>query len=161
MKIAQSLYEKKLITYPRTESKHLPTSFAKSIEDNIKHLANIDEYREIVTSILQNKKQLNDVIHSKRYVDDKKLTDHHAITVTDVPIGRKSLTANELKIYHLISKRLLSIFMPPYVIDKTTAILESNNHYFKANGNMVIQKGYTILYESYQKNRNNLYLTCH
>lgn len=151
LKIAQSLYEKKLITYPRTESKHLPTSFAKSIEDNIKHLANIDEYREIVTSILQNKKQLNDVIHSKRYVDDKKLTDHHAITVTDVPIGRKSLTANELKIYHLISKRLLSIFMPPYVIDKTTAILESNNHYFKANGNMVIQKGYTILYESYRK----------
>lgn len=151
LKIAQSLYEKKLITYPRTESKHLPTNFAKTIEDNIKHLAIIEDYKEIVTSILQNKKQINDVIHSKKYVDDKKLTDHHAITLTDVPLGRKSLSVNELKLYHLITKRLLSIFMPPYVIDKTTVILESNNQHFKAIGNMVIQKGYTTLYESYRK----------
>jgi len=151
LKIAQSLYEKKLITYPRTESKHLPTNFVKTIEDNIKHLVNIEDYKEIVTSVLQNKKQLDDVIYSKKYVDDKKLTDHHAITLTDVPIGKKNLSSNELKVYHLIAKRLLSIFLPPYVIDKTVAILEANHHYFKATGNMVVQKGYTALYESFRK----------
>ncbi|SOC37490.1 DNA topoisomerase [Ureibacillus acetophenoni] len=151
LKIAQSLYEKKLITYPRTESKHLPTNFAKTITDNIQHLANIEDYQKVVSSIIQNKKQIEDVIRSKKYVDDKKLTDHHAITLTDVPLGRKKLTPNEFKIYHLIAKRLLSIFMPPYVIDKTVAILESNKHYFKANGNIVIQKGYTELYDSHRK----------
>ena len=151
LKIAQSLYEKKLITYPRTESKHLPTNFAKTIDENIQHLKNLEDYKDIVPALLQNKKQFEDVINSKKYVDDKKLTDHHAITLTEVPLGKKNLSPSELKIYHLIAKRLVSIFMPPYVIDKTIAILESNNHLFKANGNMVVQKGYTVLYENFRK----------
>ena len=93
LKIAQSLYEKKLITYPRTESKHLPTNFAKTIDENIRHLSKIEDYKDIVPSLLQNTKQIEDVIHSKKYVDDKKLTDHHAITLTDVPLGREKLIA--------------------------------------------------------------------
>lgn len=151
LKIAQSLYEKKLITYPRTESKHLPMNFAKTIENNLGSLCNLPEYKEIVPSILQNKKQIESVRQSKKYVDDKKLTDHHAITLTEVAIGKKKLSPNELKIYHLVAKRLLSIFMPPYVIDKTAVILESNNQFFKANGNMVIDKGYSVLYENFRK----------
>ncbi|RUL55565.1 DNA topoisomerase [Lysinibacillus antri] len=151
LKIAQNLYEKKLITYPRTESKHLPTNFANQIEGNIQTLSSLQEYKDVVSSILANKKQLESVKRSKKYVDDKKLTDHHAITVTDVPIGKKKLTTNELKIYHLIARRLLAIFMPPYVIDKTAVVLESNQQYLKANGNMVIDKGYTVLYESFKK----------
>ncbi|MGE7666065.1 DNA topoisomerase [Ureibacillus composti] len=151
LKIAQGLYEKKLITYPRTESKHLPAAFAKSIEDNIQSLANLNEYQEVVKNILSNKSQIEYVRHSKRYVDDKKLTDHHAITVTDVAIGKKKLTADELKIYHLIARRLLSIFLPPYVIDKTAVVLQSGEHFFKANGITVIDRGYTVLYEGFNK----------
>lgn len=151
LKIAQSLYEKKLITYPRTESKHLPTNFAKTIENNLNTLKDIKEYQNFLPSILQNKKQLNAITHSKRYVDDKKLTDHHAITLTDVSIGKKKLSDNELKIYHLVAKRLLSIFMPPYVLDKTNVLLESNQQYFRASGNVVIDKGYTVLYEAFRR----------
>lgn len=151
LKIAQSLYEKKLITYPRTESKHLPSQFAQTIESNIQVLKNVEPYSPFVDAILQNESTLDSIKKSKRYVDDKKLTDHHAITVTDVAIGRKKLSTDELKIYHLIAKRLLAIFLPPYVIDKTVVELQSRPHLFKARGNTVIDKGYTVLYESFNK----------
>nr|WP_146139631.1 DNA topoisomerase [Lysinibacillus timonensis] len=151
LKIAQSLYEKKLITYPRTESKHLPTNFANKIENHLQTLKGLKEYQDFLPTILQNKQHINKVMHSKKYVDDKKLTDHHAITLTDVAIGRKSLSANELKIYHLIAKRLLAVFMPPYIIDKTNVLMESNQQLFKANGHTVIDKGYIALYESFRK----------
>lgn len=151
LKIAQSLYEKKLITYPRTESKHLPTSLAKNIDANIQSLGTLSEYQDVVQNILNNKKQIANVIHSKKYVDDKKLTDHHAITITEVSLGNKKLSPGELKIYHLIARRLLSIFMPPYVIDKTAVVLESAGHFFKANGHVVADKGYTVLYELFKK----------
>lgn len=151
LKIAQSLYEKKLITYPRTESKHLPTSLAKNIDANIQSLEKLSEYQDIVRNILSNKNQLSNVIRSKKYVDDKKLTDHHAITITEVPLGNKKLSPGEFKIYHLIARRLLSIFMPPYVIDKTAVVLKAADHFFKANGHVVVDKGYTVLYELFKK----------
>ncbi|MBD8025138.1 type IA DNA topoisomerase [Ureibacillus sp. Re31] len=151
LKIAQGLYEKKLITYPRTESKHLPTAFAQNIHSNLQSLSSLEEYKTIVQHIVQNPGQMHKTIRSKKYVDDKKLTDHHAITVTEVPIGKKKLSPSELKIYHLIARRLLAIFLPPYVIDKSEILLQSKDNYFKANGNVVMDKGYTILYESFKK----------
>ncbi|QCR32286.1 DNA topoisomerase [Lysinibacillus sp. SGAir0095] len=151
LKIAQSLYEKKLITYPRTESKHLPTGFAQNIRVNLQALASLDEYVSIVQDVMSHPENIQKTIRSKKYVDDKKLTDHHAITVTEVPIGRKKLTPQESKIYHLIAKRLLAIFLPAYVIDKTAVVLQSNDEFFKANGNMVIDKGYTVLYDLFKK----------
>ncbi len=151
LKIAQSLYEKKLITYPRTESKHLPTGFAQNIRVNLQSLASLDEYGSIVPEVMSRPDIIQRTIRSKKYVDDKKLTDHHAITVTEVPVGRKKLTPQEYKIYHLIARRLLAIFLPAYVIDKTAAILQSNDSFFKANGNMVIDKGYTVLYDTFKK----------
>lgn len=151
LKIAQSLYEKKLITYPRTESKHLPTSFAHNIKENLESLSSLKDYESFVHHIGSNPMQMEKTIRSKKYVDDKKLTDHHAITVTEVPIGNKKLSPLELKIYHLIAKRLLAIFMPPYIIDKTAVVLQSDQYYFKANGHVVIDKGYTVLYESFKK----------
>ncbi|RHW37634.1 type IA DNA topoisomerase [Lysinibacillus yapensis] len=151
LKIAQSLYEKKLITYPRTESKHLPTGFAQNIVVNLQSLSSLEEYRPIAQQIISDPSAISSTIRSKKYVDDKKLTDHHAITVTEMPIGRKKLSPQELKIYHLIARRLLAIFMRPYVIDKTAAVLQSNEFFFKANGHMVIDPGYTVLYESFKK----------
>ena len=151
LKIAQSLYEKKLITYPRTESKHLPTEFAKQISNHIQSIATIEAYAPVANEILQNRANINAVIHQKKYVDDKKLTDHHAITVTDQKLGKKKLTDAESKVYHLIIKRLLAIFMPPYEIDKTVAIIESGTEFFKANGQIIVQEGYTALYRNHKR----------
>ncbi|WP_332651259.1 type IA DNA topoisomerase [Lysinibacillus sp. 54212] len=151
LKIAQSLYEKKLITYPRTESKHLPTAFAQNISSNLQAASSLPKYSQIVKGILGNPKRIQKIIGSKKYVDDKKLTDHHAITLTDVPLGKKSLSPGEAKIYELIVKRLLAIFLPPYLLDKTAIVFECGGEQFKATGNMVIDKGYTILYESFKR----------
>ena len=151
LKIAQSLYEKKLITYPRTESKHLPTNFAKTIDRNLQAIAAIPQYEQVAKSILENSERIRKIQYSKKYVDDKKLTDHHAITVTDVKIGRKKLTPGEEKVYHLIIKRLLAIFMDPYILDKTVVQLTCGGEWFKANGNMIIDAGYTALYNAYKK----------
>lgn len=151
LKIAQSLYEKKLITYPRTESKHLPTAFAENITAHIKALCSLEEYQAIAGEIMRNHSNIARVTSSKRYVDDKKLTDHHAITVTDVAVGRKKLTEAEWKVYHLICKRLLAIFLPAYQFDKTTIILQSGGELFKQTGNRIVEKGYTVLYETFRR----------
>lgn len=152
LKIAQSLYEtKKLITYPRTESKHLPTNFAKTIDRNLAAIQSLPQYAELTTTILNDKNRLQKIQYSKKYVDDKKLTDHHAITVTDVKLGRKKLSPQEDKIYQLIVKRLLAIFMDPYVIDKTQAVFICGGEHFKANGHIVIDEGYTVLYNAHKK----------
>ncbi|WP_052344250.1 type IA DNA topoisomerase [Bacillus ndiopicus] len=151
LKIAQSLYEKKLITYPRTESKHLPTAFAQNITAHLEAVSSLDEYKAVTSGILGNKANISRVASSKRYVDDKKLTDHHAITVTDVAVGRKKLTEAEWKVYHLICKRLLAIFLPAYIFDKTTIILQSGGELFKQTGNTIVEKGYTALYEAFRK----------
>lgn len=151
LKVAQSLYEKKLITYPRTESKHLPTNFAKTIRRNVEALKGFDKLSGFVEGVLAREEAFSKLPFNKKYVDDKKLTDHHAITVTDVAIGRKSLTPDELKIYELVAKRLLAIFMPPYVIDKTATYLRSGKHLFVAKGEMVIDAGFTALYPRSKK----------
>lgn len=151
LKIAQSLYEKKLITYPRTESKHLPSAFARNIVHHIEVLQEQQEFAQFAKEITQNLPHINRIIASKKYVDDKKLTDHHAITITDVKIGRKKLTPQELKIYQLIARRLLAIFLPPYTFDKTTIVLQSGGELFKQTGSTIIDKGYTVLYEAFRK----------
>ena len=152
LKIAQSLYEKhKLITYPRTESKHLPTAFAKGIKEQIRAIASIEAYQEIAGQLLQDPSKLSSIVYQKRYVDDKKLTDHHAITVTDTKLGNKKLDDAELKIYHLIVKRLLAIFMPPYELDKTKVILQAGTELFRANGQVIVADGYTALYKNHKK----------
>lgn len=151
LKIAQSLYEKKLITYPRTESKHLPTNFAQHIEHNIQAIAALPHLQQTVQHVLTQQKHNARIMQSKRYVDDKKLTDHHAITVTDVSPKFASLSMQEQRIYDLIAKRLLSLFLPPYTFDKTTVVLQSGGETFKASGKMVVEKGFTALYDTHKK----------
>lgn len=151
LKVAQSLYEKKLLTYPRTESKHLPTNFAKTIRRNLEAIQQFEKLTGFANEVLENESAISKMPFNKKYVDDKKLTDHHAITVTDVAIGRKSLTPDEQKIYDLVAKRLLAIFMPPYVVNKTTVKLQSGKHLFIAKGETVIDKGFTKLYERSKK----------
>ena len=114
-------------------------------------LGALPEYTNVVAGLRENTGHIQKVMHSKRYVDDKKLTDHHAITVTDTVPKLEKLNPMEQKVYHLIAKRLLAIFMPPYVLDKTVMFLSSNGEYLKTSGNMVVDKGFTLLYETHRK----------
>ena len=121
LKIVQELYEKKLVTYPRTDARVLSTAVAKEIHKNIRGLsgfANVQSYAAEVLESTAWKK-----IASTRYVNDKQITDHYAI----IPTGQgllalRSVSALSVKVYELIARRFLSIFYPPAIYQKTTLV---------------------------------------
>lgn len=152
LKIAQSLYEtKKLLSYPRTESRFLPKNLAGKLPNHLRALQNVAEVKTHVSSVLADTKRMNEIMSSKKYVDDKKVTDHHAIIVTTTKPNMDSLTKDEKNIYLLVAKRMLAIFMDPYESDKTTIITKVGNDVFKTTGSTVVKLGYMELYKSSMK----------
>lgn len=142
LKIAQALYEKhKLISYPRTESCHISTDM-------------VDGFRALIGGLPENYKKFKDRAiermdagHklSKAYVDDHKLTDHHAIIPTRKKYKPEELSENEKNLYILICERFISIFLPGYVTEETKIELEIENRDFLARGTRVVSLGWREL----------------
>ena len=143
--VAQSLYEKKLLSYPRTDSRYISQSIASQIKDNVKSLSCIPAYEDIVNDIITNDNILNS-IKTKKYVDDAKLTDHHALLPTENTPDLTKLTKSELAIYFIVARQLLSIFMNPKVTEKTIILTEFGNAYVKSEGKITIDVGFRELY---------------
>lgn len=142
--VAQSLYEKHLTSYPRTESRFLPTAMVAELMDHLKPLEKTP-LKAYVTKITQ--ARITQVTKTKDYVDNAKITDHHAIIPTkDSCKNFNDLTADEQKIYLMICKRFLSIFMDPYVTESTMVITDVNGEIFKTMGKVEVSKGYMELY---------------
>lgn len=147
--VAQSLYEKhKLITYPRTSSRFLPKSMEKSLLRNISSLKNHDLYN-LISSVGQ--KEVSALMKNPNYVDDAKITDHHAITVTHVPYRKGVLSKDEENLYSLIVKRLISLFLGPEKSIMTDLVIDINNYKFRTKAKEVTSPGYKILYPSTDK----------
>lgn len=145
LEIAQALYEThKLITYPRSESRFLPTDLVPEIMDHIKPLYNIPELAQYAKNLAP--AHIKKVLSTKDYVDDAKLTDHHAIIPTDEKPVLTNLSKDERNIYILVCKRFLSIFMDPYVVDKTVMITDVGGDWYKSSGKIEIEKGFGKLY---------------
>lgn len=146
--IAQSLYEtKKLITYPRTNSRFLPKNMATEIVHHLEVMKFIPEIKDFAEDVLSDAAHIAAVMSTKDYVDDAKITDHHAIIPTASNPNLSLLTPQEKNIYVLIAKRLLAIFMPPFKVDKTTIITKVGDSHFKTNGKIVVDLGYLKLYD--------------
>lgn len=147
--IAQSLYEKRLTTYPRTESRFLPTAMVPELMDHLKPLlaTPLKQYASQITQA-----RITQVTKTKDYVDNAKITDHHAIIPTkDSCKDFSKLTSDEQNIYLLICKRFLAIFMDPYVVKNTTMITNVGGALFKTTGKVEVSKGYGVLYASKAK----------
>ena len=145
--LAQNLYEKhKLITYPRSECRFLPTDMIPEIMDHIQPLYEIPELVKYAKGLKY--QHIMDVLKGKDYVDDAKLTDHHAIIPTDEKPCLTNLSKDERNIYLLVCKRFLSIFLPPYVVDKTVMVTDVNGDLFKSIGKVEVDKGFGVLYAS-------------
>lgn len=111
LKIVQELYEKKLVTYPRTDARVLSTAVAKEIHKNISGLRNYALVRDIASGILE--AQSYKGIEKTKYVNDKQITDHYAI----IPTGQgfnalNSVTQTAARVYEVIVRRFLCIFYP-------------------------------------------------
>lgn len=141
LKIVQELYEKKLVTYPRTDARVLSTAVAKEIGKNISGLRNFGILAPYADELLDSGSYHG--IAKTKYVNDKQITDHYAIIPTGQGFGAmKSLGSLQLKVYELISRRFLSIFYPPAVYQKYSLHMEKQNEHFFAGYRVLASEGY-------------------
>ena len=141
LKVVQELYEKKLVTYPRTDARVLSTAVSKEIYKNISGLKNYTLVSEYANKIIEQGGYKN--ISKSRYVDDKQITDHYAIIPTGQGINSLSSVSNEsAKIYELITRRFLSIFYPPAKYNKLSITCNRLDERFFSNFKVLISEGY-------------------
>ena len=139
LKIAQALYEThKLVTYPRTDSRYLPDDMRPKVK---KILGNLPEpYAGFVQS-----PQMNMDAYSKRYYDNSKISDHHAIVPTQKRANLTSLKPDEKSNYDLIARRLISIHYPDYVCENAKIITQVDAHKFKSTGTVPLEEGWHVV----------------
>ncbi len=142
LKIIQELYEKKLVTYPRTDARVLSTAVAKEIYKNIKGLTGFANVAEYANEIME-KSAYKGLEKNKRYVDDSKITDHYAIIPTGQGLNAlNSLNNLQKKVYELICRRFLSIFYPPAVYQKLALTIKIGEESFFASFKIQLSEGY-------------------
>ena len=141
LKIVQELYEKKLVTYPRTDARVLSTAAAKEIYKNISGLCNYEHTAEIAQHIIEQGNYKN--LAKTRYVNDKQITDHYAIVPTGQGLNALrgvSLTAQ--RVYETIVRRFVCIFYPPAVYQKISLVTKIQNESFFSSFKVLLDEGY-------------------
>ncbi len=158
LQVVQELYEKKLVTYPRTDARVLSSAVAKEIHKNIAGLKNIPSVKAFAESILENGSYKN--IAKTRYVNDKQITDHYAIIPTGQGMSAiRSLNETALHVYEAVVRRFLGIFCPPAVYQKISLMVsmegkENSREKFFASFKILIEPGYLKVMEySFQKKK--------
>lgn len=141
LELVQSLYEKKMVTYPRTDARVLSTAIAKEIKKNIDKLTrlrNNEAVRGIAQKIIDEKYNLN--LIKTKYVDDSKITDHYAI----IPTGEENnnLKGLEAQMYEVIARRFLAVFYPPAVFDKLSIVTKVEKESFFSSAKVCSEIGY-------------------
>ena len=142
--IIQNLYEKKLVTYPRTDARVLSTAVAKEISKNLNGIAKgyqDEEVQGYVKKMVEEKYSTN--LIKTKYVNDSKITDHYAITPTGQGYENyDKLPDLQKQVYKLIVKRFLAIFYPPAEFNKITVTITIENEVFSTSGKVCIKQGY-------------------
>ena len=141
LKIVQELYEKKLVTYPRTDARVLSTAAAKEIYKNISGLRNYEHTAEIVQHIIEQGNYKN--LAKTRYVNDKQITDHYAIVPTGQGLNTlRSVSLTAQRVYETIVRRFVCIFYPPAVYQKISLVTKIQNESFFSSFKVLLDEGY-------------------
>ena len=146
LKLIQSLYEKKVTTYPRVDTTFLSDDLYPKVPQTLKGLV---DYTELTTPLLQ----LNKLPKSKRVFDNTKVTDHHAIIPTGVPA--KGLNDAEQKVYDLVARRFIAAFYPDCEISTTTVQGKVGKVEFKVSGKQILKPGWRVVFGADQKDPDN------
>lgn len=142
LNIMQRLYENyKLLTYPRTDSRYISSDILPTIPDRLRGIS-VGEYRAYADKLLK-----QGVKGNKSFVDNSKVSDHHAIIPTEEKLNLGVLSSEEKNIYSLVVKRFLSVMLPPYEYEQTTIKVNINGEIFLAKGNITLEKGWKALYQ--------------
>jgi DNA topoisomerase-3 len=139
--LAQALYEKhKVLTYPRTDSRHLPEDYLATVKETLDVVAENNNYHQFAKQILKN----NWVKPNKRIFDNTKISDHFAIIpTTQAP---KNLSEPEQKLYDLVTRRFMAVFFPAAEFQVTTRYTEVSGHQFKTEGKVMTNPGWLAIY---------------
>lgn len=136
LKLIQSLYEKKVTTYPRVDTTFLSDDIYPKVPGTLKGLA---DYAELIAPLLNAK-----IRKDKRVFDNSKVTDHHAIIPTGVPA--RNLTENEKKVYDMVTRRFIAAFYPDCEISTTTVLGKVGKVDFKVSGKQILKPGWRIVF---------------
>ena len=161
LEIAQNLYEKKLITYPRTDARVLSTAIVKIIFKNLNNLSKNykdEEIQSILKEMAENRYVKS--LEKTKYVNDKKITDHYAI----IPTGQgfenyEKISELEQQILKLITKRLLAIFYPPAEFNKISIIVDIDKERFTSNEKICTKQGYQKILKNNENNKEDKKVT--
>jgi len=144
LSIAQDLYEKrKMITYPRTDSRYVSDDMIGKLKNTAKKLEALESYAAAAAYV----NGLEQLPVTKRIVDNSKVTDHHAIIPTDGRLNPSALTAEERNVFDLIARRFLAVFHPYYVYNVTKVVTVVEQEHFLSKGTTVLQLGWQALYK--------------
>lgn len=142
LNIMQRLYENhKVLTYPRTDSRFIGTDVVPTIKERLKACA-VGPYRKIAGALSMKPVKVN-----KSFVDDKKVSDHHAIIPTEQFVQLEHMTNEERKIYDLVVRRFFSVLYPPFEYEQTLMRGEAGGETFTAKGKIVKNQGWKEVYQ--------------
>lgn len=142
LSIMQRLYENhKVLTYPRTDSRYISKDIVATLKDRLKSIA-VGSYSSLANEILR-----GNINAHKGFVDDSKVSDHHAIIPTEQKLNLALLSSEEKRIYDLVVKRFLSVMLPPYEYIQTSILVGINGENFVAKGNVTKVKGWKKVYD--------------
>ncbi|RIJ34434.1 type IA DNA topoisomerase [Pontibacter oryzae] len=136
LKTVQSLYEKKVVSYPRVDTTFLPDDIYPKIPGILQGLSN---YSQEVAPLLQNK-----IRKTKKVFNNNKVTDHHAIIPTGAAAG--NLYGREADVYDIVTKRFIAAFYPDCIVSNTTVMAESAGYTFKVRGKQILDPGWRVIY---------------
>lgn len=143
LNIMQRLYEHhKVLTYPRTDSRYIGTDIVPTIKERLK-ACNIGPYKKFIPELLR-----NPIKTSKAFVDDKKVSDHHAIIPTEEFVQLEHMSNDERKIYDLVVRRFISVLYPAFEYEQTTMKATAAGETFIAKGKVVLSAGWKAVYET-------------
>ncbi|KAA0549915.1 DNA topoisomerase III [Bacillus sp. BGMRC 2118] len=143
LSIMQKLYEQhKIVTYPRTDSRYLSTDMVETLKDRLEAVA-IPGYAPLARKAMKTMKP------NKSFIDNSKVSDHHAIIPTEQRADMRALSDKERKIYDLIVKRFLAVMFPPFEYEQTTITASIDKETFTAKGKTILSSGWKEVYGTY------------
>ena len=141
--IMQTLYERhKVLTYPRTDSRYISTDIVETLPERLKSCG-IGQYRPFANKVLQ-----KPIKSTKAFVDDSKVSDHHAIIPTEETVIQSNFTDKERKIYDLVIKRFIAVLYPPFEYEQITVKASIGDEIFVAKGKTILSSGWKEVYEN-------------
>lgn len=150
--LAQALYEKhKILSYPRTDCRYLTKNITEELPDRLTAIADIPELSGFVSNILADKESMKKVYSDRKYVDDGKITDHHALIPTKTHVDMSKLSKDEANVFLLVARRFTSIFMSPNINSKSVIVTDVAGCLFYTSGKVLKQKGWKELYPAIAK----------